>query len=119
MPIDVLLWKGRRALIEAKKSIPREGLLSAGNDLLEKGLCTEALDFFKKAGSPEDIARISDKALEEGDYFLFSLSEQLLGKEPNPSRLARLAENAKARGLSLYEAKALERLAKVCGKAAS
>lgn len=115
MPDNIQLWKTRRALIEQKKSPPAEAWISYGRELADSGNHTEALDFFKKAGTPEsrnEILNIAGMAAAEGDYFLYTLACQTLGEPPDPDKLAALAASAQERGLLLYAEKALAALGK-------
>ncbi|MDR2199821.1 MAG: hypothetical protein LBR53_10280 [Deltaproteobacteria bacterium] len=112
MADDVLFWKARRALIDLKKPAPAETLLQAGSRLAAEGYHVDALDFYKKAGNADKIAETASQAVAEGDFFLFSLALQLLGREPQAGELMELAANARGRGLLSYEKKAMELLEK-------
>jgi hypothetical protein len=107
MPDDILQWKGRRALVDTKKSVPAADFLEAGNALLEKGYLAEALDFFRKAEAWDAVRGMASQAVGEGDFFIYSLSRQALGLRPDRSELKALAGNARDLGLLAYEAKAL------------
>jgi hypothetical protein len=97
-------------MVDTKRSFPAADYLEAGRSLVEAGYFTEGLDFLKIAKNREEILKIEDEAVEEGDFFLYSLATQMLGTQIDPTKLTRLAENAGAKGLNIYQRKALELL---------
>jgi hypothetical protein len=110
MADKILQWKARRALIDSRRQVPADDLRQAGLSLLEGGYLSEALDFLGKAGDQGAIRELASRAVEEGDFFLYSLARQSLGEPPVPKELFLLAENARRLGLSSYERKALDLL---------
>ncbi len=81
----------------------------AGRALAQAGRWGEALECLSAAEDREGLAQAAAAAAEAGDLFLYRRAKQLLGEEPEPRDLARLAERAEAAG-KLSHATAARRL---------
>lgn len=101
-----------------KTGVSREDLLLWGDDFLEEGALSDAIDFYARANSTGDdssssareaLEKIRNLAMEEGDLFLFTKVSRALAREPDPDELKSLAEHAGRLGKELYAAQALAR----------
>ncbi|MDR1313084.1 MAG: hypothetical protein LBQ12_05175 [Deltaproteobacteria bacterium] len=106
MAQSVLLWKTRRRLLESRKAPPPSELTRAGRELLAAGRPAEAWEFFKRSGDKEALEELRRSAVEDGDFFLYTLAAGSLGTAADAGSLGRLAANARAKGLELYARKA-------------
>jgi hypothetical protein len=64
----------------------------------EEGKLHDALEFFWRAGDHEGMKRIGERAIADGDFFLFRQAASYLGKKPEPDELVGLMKNAQERG---------------------
>lgn len=91
-------WEGRRALTDSPATTP-ETYKKGARELMAQGNLAEAAAFFALAKDEEGLAEIADKAVGEGDFFLFQVSGLKLGPGyPAKEKLAALGEAAKAQG---------------------
>ncbi len=79
-----------------------ETLVRWGGFFEEAELFHDAVDFYEKAGAREPLERIRDRALEEGDLFLYRRACRVLKVEPEADRWRILGERAKSEGKSLF-----------------
>ncbi|MDR0549588.1 MAG: hypothetical protein LBI10_09320 [Deltaproteobacteria bacterium] len=107
-----LKWKDRRSLLDNLKA-SSESLSQAGRKLLAAGNYAEAAEFFRKAKDEAGLKDLLTLAVNEGDFFLYSLVNQYLSLNPTISALTALAKNAEGLGLDVYAAKALAGLKKI------
>lgn len=75
-----------------------------GEKFLALGWLEDALEFFQKGNYPEGLEKIETQALESGDAYLLAR----LGRQPDPHRWRRLAEQAQALGKFHFARRALE-----------
>jgi hypothetical protein len=115
---NVLNWKKRRSMIEGKKILPAT-FSEAGKELKAAGRFVEAADFFKRAGDKEGLLGLKKCAVEEGNFFLYTLVGNLAESRPEISDLSILANNAKVAGLFTYESKAKALLSEISGVSSS
>ncbi len=84
-----------------------ETLMRWGKAFEEEELFHDAVDFYEKAGAAEPLERIRDRALEEGDLFLFRRACRALKVEPETDQWVELAERARSLGKSVFMNEAL------------
>ncbi|MDR3203866.1 MAG: hypothetical protein LBV23_03860 [Deltaproteobacteria bacterium] len=107
---SVLEWKRRRNLSENLKA-STETLFMAAQELeVAERLC-EAVDFYSKANNAEKITQIADRAVQEGDCFLYLKCLKALEQNPDQNKLKLLRDNAVKAGLRFYAYRAEEALA--------
>lgn len=99
-------WEGRRALTD-NPSTSRDTYLSAGRQLMEMGLLSEAALFFARAEDDEGLMAIIDQAVAEGDFFVFqAAATRLKNREAGRDRVQSLMAAAEKNGRVLYAEKA-------------
>jgi hypothetical protein len=111
---SALTWKERHRLIDGHKASPAE-FISAAEELLAAGNLAEAADLFKRAGTREPLLALGQRAVEEGDFFLYSLARLYAGERPQADDLERLSQKAEEAGRLRCRSKALEALQKCQG----
>jgi len=82
-------------------------LLHWGRVFEEAEMVSDALDFFEKADSREDLLRLFARAREEGDLFLFRRLAKILGHEPTSDEWLSLARRAEDAGKTVFASEAL------------
>jgi hypothetical protein len=110
MPKSILEWKTRRSLLESRRKTPPAELSRTGRELVEAGRPAEAWEFFRRAEDKVALDELRLAAVDEGDFFVYTLASGSLGIDTDGPALERLAVNARERGLLLYEGKALAAL---------
>jgi len=115
---SALNWKNRRSMIEDKKILPAS-FSAAGRELTAAGRFVEAADFFKRAGDKEGLVDLKKRAVEDGDFFLYTLVGNLTDSKPEIADLSFLAHNAELAGLFMYESKAKTLLSEISGRSSS
>ncbi len=90
----------RRHLIERELSADKAVALAEA--YLAEGRGAEAVVFLEKAGATDRLRELADRAVEEGDAFLFRAAGQALGEELPAERWRALAEAAEAAGKTRY-----------------
>ena len=86
----------RRHLIE--RELPDEKAIGLADAYLAEGRGAEAVIFLEKAGARDRLEALADRAVSEGDAFLFRAVGQALGEEPPSDQWLALAEAAEAAG---------------------
>lgn len=94
-----------RRLLNSKDSSP-EKYIAAGRELAENGSLSDAVDFLAKAGNEEDLEKIMETAIEEGDFFLYGRIVKALGRKAGEFELQRILDNADKLGKSSFAAQA-------------
>lgn len=102
-------WEGRRALTDSSSTSP-EAFKQGAHTLMEMNLLSEASVFFDRAGDLEGQRAVLERAVEEGNFFVFKRAMAYLGGEPRPEKVRALAAAAEKKGLLLYAAQAKELL---------
>jgi hypothetical protein len=77
---------------------PPGRLIAYGAAYEEEGRVHDALEFFWRARDQEGMKRIAQRAIAEGDFFLFRQATTYLGKKPERAELTSLMKNAEEHG---------------------
>ena len=96
--------KKRNLLNDPAKPVGR--LVEAAEAQLAAGLFYDAVSLFGRAKELERVEELADRAVEEGDLFLYLFAVKTAGKEPQARLLADLADKAGQRGLDLFARRA-------------
>ncbi len=102
-------WEGRRALTD-NPNPGREANLGAARTLMSMNLPSEAALFFSRAGDEEGLREIMDRAVEEGNFFVFREAASRLAGPVDRRQLRNLIEAAEKNGRGLYAEQAAEYL---------
>jgi hypothetical protein len=81
-------------------------LLDWGQRFEQAGLLNDAVEFYDKADAKDDLRRILQIALDEGDLFLYSKLCRLLGYEASRDQWLALADKAEEAGKLSFAAEA-------------
>jgi len=84
-------------------------LLGWGRRFEEAGLLNDAVEFYDRADSSEDLKRLLESALEEGDLFLYTKLSRILKHDPSRDEWLVLADRAEAAGKFTFAADARRR----------
>lgn len=87
-------------------TVPPETLLQWGRHYEERGLIHDAVDFYAKANTEEELTRLLEVALEDGDLFLFRRLCRVLEHEPTAEQWLFLATRAEKAGKYSFAAEA-------------
>ncbi len=90
----------RRHLIE--RELSPEKAVELADAYLEEGRGSEAVVFLEKANATDRLRALADRAVEEGDAFLFRAVGQALGEAPSADRWLALGDAAEAAGKLRY-----------------
>lgn len=114
MAKNAATWEGRRALTD-NPNTPTQTYLNAGRSLTELDQLAEAAVMFGLAKDEAGLGKISDQAVDEGNFFLFQAVAARLGADNRPTRgqIQALIEAAEKSGKVLYAEKAKEYLEKM------
>lgn len=90
---------GHLSLIEKRdllysKNLTPESARKHGGDFLAEGLNYDALSFFSRFKDVDELKKLVDVSLEDGDSFLFLKTYKALGEIPPPELLRRVGEKA-------------------------
>jgi len=103
-------WEGRRALTDNPNTSP-QSYQNAARTLMELDQLCEAAVMFGRAADDDGLMEVIDKAVEEGNFFLFqAAASRLKGKKPVQEQLRSLIASAEKTGQALYAEKAKEHL---------
>jgi hypothetical protein len=89
----VTTWEGRRALTDNPAAGPA-AYRNAGRALLELDQLAEAAVLCGRGQDDESLSRITDRAVEEGNFFLFKEAAARLPDGVSPRRVRDLQEAA-------------------------
>jgi hypothetical protein len=92
------------------ENTPKDELIKWGRSHLNAGLCHDALEYFDKAGSAEDLENLLHLAVQEVDLVLFLNTLKAMGEEHRAGELSELRENALKLGKESIAAQALSLL---------
>ena len=95
----------KRNLLYSEKADPSEWI-RAGEDLLGRGLPTDALNFFVRAEHEAGIEQIRALGIEEGDVFLLE-QIRLSGRDVPPETWRKAADKARSLGKIEFAIRAL------------
>ncbi len=95
----------KRELLYGKGADPAT-LSAHGDAYLRAGKPDEAVHFFHKIADWTRLEKLAGTALEEGDFFTFSLARKLLGKPPGADEWTRLARMARQAGKEAFARRA-------------
>jgi hypothetical protein len=88
------------------KELPPERARGIAEAYLAEDRAVEAAEFLAMAGAAERLAELRERAIAEGDLFLFRTLAQLQEQEPQKEEWSRLAAAAAAAGRLRYETEA-------------
>lgn len=100
-------WEGRRSLTDNPNTSP-EVSRNAARTLMEMNLLSEAAVFFALAGDNDGLREIIDRAVGEGDFFVFQQAASRLGEKISRDKVRALIAAAEKNGRALYAEKASE-----------
>jgi hypothetical protein len=86
-------YKKKQQMLHAKDAKPAE-LRRQGEEFLQAGWLSDAIDFFGKAGDQEGLAKIRRITIEEGDIFLFRQILKAMGAGAEEAEWKQLADRA-------------------------
>lgn len=99
-------WEGRRALTDNPTTSP-QSYQSAARALIELDQLCEAAVMFGRAADDDGLMEIIEKAVEEGNFFLFqAAASRLKEQKPGRDRLEALIGSAEKTGQAMYADKA-------------
>jgi hypothetical protein len=101
---NAVTWEGRRALTDNPATSP-ETFRRVGRELLELDQLAEAVEFLGRAGDEEGLRLILERAVAEGQFFLYQGAAAKLGGLAKAD-LEKLAQAAEKNGQALYAAQA-------------
>ncbi|MBC7358309.1 MAG: hypothetical protein H5U10_07220 [Desulfacinum sp.] len=90
-----------------RSAVSVDELLQWARRYEQAGLMHDAVDFYEKAQANEEIRRLMEKAVQEGDYFLLKRLSTLLGAAPDGATWRSLAERARELGKELFSQRAM------------
>ncbi|MDR2947332.1 MAG: hypothetical protein LBV79_11390 [Candidatus Adiutrix sp.] len=102
-------WEGRRALTD-NPNTGQETALGAARTLMSLDSLSEAAIFFALAGAQDGLREVMNRAVEEGNFFVFQQAATRLGEKGERAQLRSLIDAAERNGRGLYAAKAAEYL---------
>ena len=105
-------WEGRRALTDNPNTSP-EVNRGAARALMEMNLPSEAALFFARAEDKDGLREVINRAVEEGNFFVFQQAASRLGEEIDREKVRALIASAEKNGRGLYAEKASEYLQKL------
>ncbi len=97
----VITWEGRRALTDNPAAGPG-AFREAGRELLEMNQLAEAAVLCGRGQDDESLSRIIDRAVEEGNFFIFKEAAARLKDGISPHRVRDLKQAAERGGRQLY-----------------
>lgn len=86
-------YKKKQQLLHAKDARP-DDLRRQGEEFLQAGWLSDAIDFFKKAGDQNGLEKVRDIAISEGDAFLFRRTLKVLDAAASEDQWKELADRA-------------------------
>jgi hypothetical protein len=89
-----------------QSAVSIDALVMWGRSFEEEDLIYDAIDFYDKANAKDDLKRLLDKAVEEGNVFLFKRLCRVVGKEATSDQWLSLARRAEELGLDAFAAEA-------------
>ncbi|RLA83048.1 MAG: hypothetical protein DRG40_07235 [Deltaproteobacteria bacterium] len=98
----------RREILYGKET-PPQVLIEYGDLYMEAGRLNDAVEFYGRAQHREGLLRLKERALKEGDYFLFSQVAEFLSEDPSPEEWRELARAAMEKGRYQFALKAFHR----------
>jgi hypothetical protein len=88
-------YRLKQKLLYIDKTSP-EVLKTYGDAFAEEGNISDALDFYQKANFTEDLQKIKDKALTDGDVMIFQAAAKALKIDLQPAEWEAIGEKAVA-----------------------
>ena len=86
-------YKKKQQLLHAKDAKP-DDLRRQGEEFLQAGWLSDAIDFFGKAGDQNGLEKIRDIAISEGDVFLFRRTLKAMDVTASEDQWKELADRA-------------------------
>lgn len=107
---SITTWEGRRALTDNPAAGP-EVYKAAGRELLELNQLAESAVLGGRGQDEETLNRIIDRAVDEGNFFVFKEAAARLKDAVSPHRVRDLKAAAERQGRFLYAEQAAAWLA--------
>ena len=92
--------------------VPVERVNEVGRQFMAAGLYNDALEFFDRSKSADDIQKVADIAFNEGDVAIWLRCKRILRQEPDEGSLEGIAGHAEAHGKLAFAIEAWRRLGK-------
>ena len=89
---------------------PGTALISRAKEFEQKGLLVDALEYYRVADDRDAIKCLKEKAVSEGDLFLYLSACRALEENPSGTELENLAGAAQSKGKEAYAAEAVKLL---------
>jgi len=86
-------YKKKQQMLHAKDARP-DDLRRQGEEFLQAGWLSDAIDFFDKAGDQNGLEKVRDIAISEGDAFLFRRTIKALDAAASEGQWKELADRA-------------------------
>ena len=99
----------KRAILYSD-DVPVERVNEVGREFMEAELYDEALEFFDRTKSEEDVRRVADIAFKNGDVGVWLRCKRILTEDPDEQSLQGIAANAEAQKKYMFAAEAWRRL---------
>ncbi|SMC23399.1 hypothetical protein SAMN02746041_01720 [Desulfacinum hydrothermale DSM 13146] len=93
-----------------RSAVSVDELLDWGRRYEQEGRIHDAVDFYEKAQAREEMERLMDVAVQEGDSFLLRRLSHILGIDPEPQIWRSLADRAHELGKELFCEQALKQV---------
>ena len=90
---DLPHYKKKQQLLHAKDAKPGD-LRRQGEEFLQAGWLSDAIDFFGKAGDQNSLEKIRDITIAEGDVFLFRRALKAMDATAEEDQWKELADRA-------------------------
>ncbi len=99
----------KRDVLYGVKNSSTAELAELGKKFEAEDHLSDALDFFARSNTAADVERIEARALEEGDFFLYSRCQKILGRSDTEGRWRELGQKALEQKKYRYALRAFER----------
>lgn len=101
----------KRNVLFGVSKMPPSKMVEAAKNMENQGNLSDAADFFHKASDKNELKRLRQKTVEDGDVFLFLKITRLLSEENvDTAQLELCAQKAESIGKIRYAIMAYERL---------
>ena len=90
--------------------VPVDEAIAVGRKFMDAERYSDALEFFDRARSHEDVCRVAEIAMDNGDTAIWRRCKRILGEEPDAPALVKLAVRAEELGKYSFAIEARRRL---------
>lgn len=90
--------------------VPVDEVIAVGHKFMDVERYSDALEFFDRARSHEDVRRVADLAMDNGDTAIWLRCMRILGEEPDAPTMVKLALRAEELGKYSFAIEARRRL---------